>query len=81
MADKTTDAAVLGQIDALVREEEALYAHGSPTDEQRARLSQINVALDRCWDLLRQRRALREFGGNPDDAEARPASVVEKYSG
>jgi hypothetical protein len=81
MTDKTTDAAVLGQIDALVKEEEALYAHGSPTDEQRDRLAAINVALDRCWDLLRQRRALREFGRDPGEAEARPASVVEKYTG
>lgn len=81
MAEKTTDEGLLGQIDALVKEEETLYAHGSPTDAQRDRLAAINVALDRCWDLLRQRRALREFGRNPDDAEARPASVVEKYSG
>jgi hypothetical protein len=81
MADKTTDEAVLGQIDALVREEETLYGKGSPTDAERDRLAQINVALDRCWDLLRQRRALREFGRDPDDAEARPASIVEKYTG
>jgi Protein of unknown function (DUF2630) len=37
------------------------------------------VELDQCWDLLRQRRAKRDFGKNPDDAEARPSSVVEQY--
>jgi hypothetical protein len=42
-------------------------------------LKTLQVELDRCWDLLRQRRALREFGDNPDDARLRPADVVENY--
>ena len=39
----------------------------------------LKVELDQCWDLLRQRRALREFGEDPNHAKVRPASVVEKY--
>jgi hypothetical protein len=81
MSAKLTDGAVLAHIQTLVTEEEALYAHGAPSDADRARLKAIDVELDRCWDLLRQRRALREFGRNPDEAHARPASVVEKYEG
>ena len=49
--------------------------------EEKGKLDQINVELDRCWDLLRQRRGLREFGRNPDDAEVRPAKTVENYRG
>jgi hypothetical protein len=47
--------------------------------EDRSRLSAVEVELDRCWDLLRQRRALRETGRNPDQAEARDAGTVENY--
>ena len=43
------------------------------------RLGEIEVMLDQCWDLLRQRRAKREFGGDPDEAHVRPANVVENY--
>ncbi len=81
MTAKLTDGAVLAHIETLVQEEEALYAHGAPSDADRERLKALNVELDRCWDLLRQRRALREFGRNPDDAEVRPAAIVEKYEG
>jgi hypothetical protein len=47
--------------------------------EERERLRSAEEALDQCWDLLRQRRARREFGENPDDAAARPVSEVENY--
>lgn len=77
----TTDQTVLAHIEHLVAEEKALYAKGSISDKEKAKLDQINVELDRCWDLLRQRRALREFGRNPDEAEVRPANVVENYRG
>ena len=77
----TTDQTVLKHIEELVAEEKKLYAKGSVSDEEKQQLNQINVELDRCWDLLRQRRALREFGRNPDDAEARPARTVENYRG
>jgi hypothetical protein len=81
MNEKTTDSAVLAHIQKLVTEEEALYGHGAPSDADRARLTALNVELDQCWDLLRQRRAKREFGKDPDEAETRPARVVEKYEG
>jgi hypothetical protein len=77
----TTDKTVLEHIEHLVAEEKALYAKGGVSEEEKAKLDKINVELDRCWDLLRQRRALREFGRNPDDAELRPAKIVEKYTG
>lgn len=69
----------LQHIEKLVAEEERLYAKGKLTVEDQKRLKQIGVQLDRAWDLLRQRRALREFGGDPADAQVRDASVVEKY--
>jgi hypothetical protein len=77
----TTDKNVLGHIEELVTEEKKLYAQGEMSDAERERLANINVELDRCWDLLRQRRALREYGRNPDEAEVRPAKVVENYKG
>jgi Protein of unknown function (DUF2630) len=77
----TTDKNVLGHIEELVTEEKKLYAQGEMSDAERERLAKINVELDRCWDLLRQRRALREYGRNPDEAEVRPARVVENYKG
>jgi hypothetical protein len=77
----TTDQTVLKHIEELVAEEKVLYAKGAISDEEKAKLDKINVELDRCWDLLRQRRALREFGRNPDDAEVRPAKTVENYRG
>jgi hypothetical protein len=77
----TTDKTVLEHIEHLVTEEKELYGRGTMTDAERERLTTINVELDRCWDLLRQRRALREFGRNPDEAEVRPAKIVENYRG
>jgi hypothetical protein len=77
----TTDQTVLAHIEQLVAAEKALYAKGSISDEEKAKLDKINVELDRCWDLLRQRRGLREFGRNPDEAEVRPAKIVENYRG
>jgi len=76
-----TDQTVLKHIEQLVVEEKKLYAKGDISDEEKDRLDRINVELDRCWDLLRQRRALREFGRNPDEAEVRPAKIVENYKG
>ena len=77
----TTDKSVLNHIERLVTEEKELYAESDMSDAQRTRLTTINVELDQCWDLLRQRRALREFGRDPDEAELRPATVVENYKG
>jgi Protein of unknown function (DUF2630) len=75
------DAEVIRRIGELVDEEHALEGAqgGGSDDESVARLREIEVALDQCWDLLRQRRARREMGENPDDAQVRPSDVVERY--
>jgi hypothetical protein len=69
-------------IEQLVAEEHELWqreSDGRATDTDRERLKDVQVALDRCWDLLRQRRAHEEFGLDPDDARERSAETVEKY--
>jgi len=73
------DQPVLNHIGRLVREEERLYGESQLTDVDRTRLSELKVELDQCWDLLRQRRALREFGEDPSKAKVRPAKIVENY--
>jgi len=78
------DAEIVAEISRLADEEHALeQAHvgeGSELSaEQSEKLRSIEVALDRCWDLLRQRRARRAAGQDPDDAAIRPAPVVENY--
>jgi len=73
------DQSVLSHIDRLVKEEEQLYAQEKLSVDDRARLDTLKVQLDQCWDLLRQRRALREFGDDPDKAKARPSNIVENY--
>jgi hypothetical protein len=60
------------------RLEEAHVGEGLSADE-RARLGQLEVTLDRLWDLLRQRRALRQAGRDPDDAVERPTGTVEGF--
>lgn len=71
----TSDADILGQIKALVDEEHHLPA-GAENHERR---QQLEVQLDQCWDLLRQRQARRDAGQDPDGAHARPVSEVEGY--
>ncbi len=78
------DTDVMQSINKLVDEEHHLLGlaeHGGLTEEQRQRLHAAQVQLDQCWDLLRQRRAKREFGQNPDEAHVRDASTVEGYKG
>lgn len=73
---------VEGRIGELVGEEHDLWqkeADGKATVEDRARLKEVEVMLDQCWDLLRQRRALRRAGRDPDEASARSPEVVETY--
>jgi hypothetical protein len=77
--NENKDQGVLSHIDQLVKEEERLYAKSGLGADDRARLDKLKVELDQCWDLLRQRRALREFGGDPDKAKVRPAKIVENY--
>jgi hypothetical protein len=76
------DSQIHGTIEQLVDEEHELWereAAGGATDGDRARLREIGVSLDQCWDLLRQRRALRESGGDPDAAAVRRPEIVEGY--
>jgi Protein of unknown function (DUF2630) len=72
---------ILGRIDALVAEEHKLRATDSDleADDRRERLRQLEETLDQCWDLLRQRRARRQAGQDPDEARARPVDEVEGY--
>jgi hypothetical protein len=76
------DERVHGRIEELVAEEHELWereAGGVASDEDRERLEAVKVSLDQCWDLLRQRQALREAGLDPEAATARPPGVVENY--
>jgi uncharacterized protein DUF2630 len=76
------DAEIHGTIERLVAEEHRLWEResaGSSNDSDTQRLRQLTISLDQCWDLLRQRRALREAGRDPDDAQLRPPEVVERY--
>ena len=70
---------LLSRIHALVDEEHSLREGGEHTEDQRARMQELEVQLDQCWDLLRQRRAKRQYDEDPDEAQARPASEVESY--
>ena len=70
------DAALIQRINQLVAEEETLQE--SP-DHDTGRLRELEVMLDQCWDLLRQRRAKREFGHDPDSATPRDPTIVENY--
>jgi hypothetical protein len=76
------DGDVLAQINQLAGEEHALFdveARGDVTAEVRERLRRLEIMLDQHWDLLRQRRALRAAGRNPDRARVRDQTTVEGY--
>ena len=78
------DNDVLSQINALAHEEHQLYEQAGEdglSDEEQSRLKSIEVQLDQCWDLLHQRRARRNAGLNPDEAQVRDPSTVEGYLG
>jgi hypothetical protein len=66
-------------IEQLVDEEHRLRADRALSADDQRRLAEVQIELDQCWDLLRQRRAKREFGEDPDQAKVRPPEVVEKY--
>jgi hypothetical protein len=71
---------IMTTIRGLMDEEHALRsAPGGLDPEKRGRMKEVEESLDQCWDLLRQRRARREFGQDPDEAEVRPVSEVENY--
>jgi hypothetical protein len=76
------DPEIHAKIEQLVAEEHELWereSSGNAGDSERMRLQQLQVSLDQCWDLLRQRRALRESSRDPDAAEVRLPEVVEHY--
>jgi hypothetical protein len=77
------DKEILAHIDDLIQTEHELRAKLASGEisgpEEHARLAEAEQALDQCWDLLRQRRARREYGQNPEEAQVRPVSEVEEY--
>ena len=81
MESQEKEEPVLTQIQQLVAEEHRLFDKGSLDEAESQRLANIQIKLDQCWDLLRQRRALRETGRDVNEAKVRPAGIVEKYSG
>lgn len=81
-----SDEGITARIESLVAEEHELRSReeqdSARTDVLEAdqqRLREVEIELDRCWDLLRQRRALREAGADPDQAQVRDADTVERY--
>jgi hypothetical protein len=81
-----SDESIAARIEELVieekelrRQEEADSRNEEKLEADRDRLRTVEVQLDRCWDLLRQRRAREEFGQDPDDAQVRDADTVERY--
>ena len=81
-----SDESIADRIERLVSEEhelrhreEADHLDTERLETDQERLRAVEVELDRCWDLLRQRRALRQAGANPDDAHVRDADTVERY--
>jgi hypothetical protein len=76
------DTEILKRIEELVNEEHVLTQQaqkGGLDDEGHARMRQLEISLDQCWDLLRQRRALRSAHLNPDEAKVRDPDIVEHY--
>jgi len=77
-----SDERIHESIEQLVAEEHELWereSSGNATEDDRRRLDAVQVSLDQCWDLLRQRRARRSAGLDPEGAEERPPGVVEGY--
>jgi hypothetical protein len=73
------DNTLLKHISELVEEEDRLRADTARPEQHTSRLRDLEVQLDQCWDLLRQRRAKREFGDDPDSAKPRDPGTVEGY--
>lgn len=81
-----SDESIAGRIESLVsdehelrsrEEQDSMSADALEADQQRLR--EVEIELDRCWDLLRQRRALRDAGADPEQARIRDADTVERY--
>jgi hypothetical protein len=73
------DNQILNHIKNLTEHEEKLWGKENLSDEEVDKLHRIKLELDQCWDLLRQRRALRDADENPDKAEARDIDTIENY--
>jgi hypothetical protein len=76
------DTDIVEEINRLAAHEHELEQRAARTplsDDERAELSEVEVQLDQCWDLLRQRRARRHAGQDPDEAHVRAAEIVEHY--
>ena len=73
------DRQILNQIEKLFAEEDRLYADPDLQKSEADRIHKIQIELDQWWDYLRQRRALRNAGKNPDGAHVRPPEIVENY--
>jgi Protein of unknown function (DUF2630) len=80
------DESILSRLDALIDEEHALLdreqadaVDREALEADQQRLQRVSIELDRCWDLLRQRRARRAAGQDPEEAQARDAATVENY--
>ncbi len=81
-----SDESIAERIEGLVSEEHELRGreqadrkNAQLLEADQRRLQALETELDRCWDLLRQRRAIRDAGGDPDDAQARDATTIEHY--
>lgn len=70
---------ILQYIKEITDEEQRLFSKGKLSDEEKTRLEQLKIELDQYWDLLRQRRAKKEFGQDPDNIELRGPDTVENY--
>jgi hypothetical protein len=79
MDEKTTDQSVLNRIEELVAQEHEMLVREAMSEEDRGRMRALQGELDQCWDLLRQRRALRTVGQDADMAQVRSPEIVEKY--
>lgn len=76
-----SDKSILHHISDLIDEEHKLRSGAAGAQDQATRLKRVEEELDQCWDLLRQRRAKREFGEDPDAAQPRDIGTVENYTG
>jgi hypothetical protein len=73
------DQSIHHRINELIDAEHQLRGASEHSPDDRARLRELEESLDQCWDLLRQRRAHREFGQDPGEAHSRPVTEVEGY--
>lgn len=77
--ENTTDNAVLSHIKKLTEREQHLYGKENLTDEDVKEMHRVKAELDQYWDLLHQRRALEDYGRNPNRAEMRSTDTIENY--